>query len=63
MAGQLIDHARGVNGFGYDPIFVPDGFSETSGEIAPDIKDSISHRGKAMRALAELISAEREKWA
>ena len=63
MVGNLIYHARGTNGFGYDPIFVPEGFSETSGEISPDMKDSISHRGKAMRALAELISAEREKWA
>ena len=63
MVGHLIDHPRGTNGFGYDPIFVPEGFSETSGEISPDTKDSISHRGKAMRALAELISAELEQWA
>ena len=63
LIGRLTTTPIGESGFGYDPIFVPDGFSETSGEIAPDIKDSISHRGKAMRALAELISAEREKWA
>jgi len=63
MVGNLIDAPRGEKGFGYDPIFIPIGFSQTTGEMSPELKDSISHRGKAMRKLAEEISREREKWA
>ena len=62
MVGQLISLPRGANGFGYDPIFVPEGFAQTTGEMAPDLKDSISHRGKAMRELAQIISSERASW-
>ena len=62
MVGELISQPRGANGFGYDPIFVPEGFAQTTGEMAPDLKDSISHRGKAMRELAQTISSERASW-
>ena len=62
MVGVLIDHARGKNGFGYDPIFIPEGHTETTGEMAPELKDSISHRGKAMRELAAVISSELGQW-
>lgn len=62
MVGDLIAAPRGENGFGYDPIFVPEGHTMTTGEMAPDLKDAISHRGKAMRALAQLISAEKAQW-
>ena len=62
MVGELISQPRGTNGFGYDPIFVPEGFAQTTGEMAPDLKDSISHRGKAMRELAQIISSERTSW-
>ena len=62
MVGNLIDAPRGEKGFGYDPIFIPIGFNQTTGEMDPELKDSISHRGKAMRELAEEISREREKW-
>ena len=62
MVGVLIDRARGENGFGYDPIFIPEGYTQTTGEMAPELKDSISHRGKAMRELAAVISSELEKW-
>jgi XTP/dITP diphosphohydrolase len=51
MPGRLIRQPRGRNGFGYDPIFVPDGHELTSAELEPAIKDEISHRGKALRAL------------
>lgn len=62
MVGDLITEPRGDNGFGYDPIFVPTGYLQTSGEMDPEIKDSISHRGKAMRALAHLVSQEQREW-
>ena len=56
MLGRLIREPRGANGFGYDPIFVADGFELTNGELAPEQKDAISHRGKALRALAEYLA-------
>lgn len=62
MVGNLITEPRGNNGFGYDPIFIPDGQKLTTGEMEPALKDSISHRGKAMRALAHLISTEQTNW-
>lgn len=49
--GTLIRERRGVNGFGYDPIFVPEGESRTSAELPPEEKDAASHRGRALRAL------------
>ena len=52
MRGHLIRAPRGEGGFGYDPIFVADGYSQTTAELSPDEKDAISHRGKAFRALA-----------
>ncbi len=50
-AGHLTRAPRGTNGFGYDPIFVPEGEERTSAELAPEEKDALSHRGRAMRAL------------
>ena len=50
-AGRLVRAPRGVNGFGYDPVFVGDGDGRTSAELAPEEKDARSHRGRAMRAL------------
>jgi XTP/dITP diphosphohydrolase len=55
VRGRLVRARRGTNGFGYDPIFVPDGFDVTTAEMAPDAKDAISHRGRAFRALAEVL--------
>ena len=55
--GTLIREPRGTNGFGYDPIFVPVGESRTTGEMSAEEKDSISHRGHAMRALVPVLRA------
>jgi len=55
VTGRLIRKPRGENGFGYDPIFVPDGYDITTAEMAPADKDKISHRGRALRALAPVI--------
>jgi XTP/dITP diphosphohydrolase len=56
MDGHLVREPRGTGGFGYDPIFVPDGTDLTSAELDPDTKDLLSHRGKALRALAERMT-------
>jgi XTP/dITP diphosphohydrolase len=55
LDGRVIAERRGTNGFGYDPIFVPEGETRTTAEMPPDEKDAISHRGKAFRALAEVL--------
>jgi XTP/dITP diphosphohydrolase len=62
MSGRLIRQRRGGNGFGYDPIFVPDGCQQTSAELEPAAKDQISHRGQALRALLpEVLAALRAR--
>ena len=58
VLGQLTRSPHGSNGFGYDPIFVPDGFELTTAQMSADEKDKISHRGKALRALAPVIAKE-----
>jgi XTP/dITP diphosphohydrolase len=56
VAGRLTRAPRGRGGFGYDPIFLPDGFDLTTAEMTPEAKDAISHRGRAFRALAPFIT-------
>ena len=55
MPGRLGVEARGANGFGYDPAFIAAGESVTNGELTPDRKDEISHRGKAVRAMLAVL--------
>ena len=55
MTGVLVHEPRGTNGFGYDPIFVPDGDTRTSAELGAAEKDAISHRGRAFRALVPAV--------
>ena len=45
--GKIADQAAGSNGFGYDPIFIPEGFSHTFGQLSDEIKSKISHRARA----------------
>ena len=61
MPGRLVRQPRGHNGFGYDPIFVAEGKTLTNGELPPAEKDAISHRGKAMRAIAPHIVRATER--
>ncbi|GGP88786.1 RdgB/HAM1 family non-canonical purine NTP pyrophosphatase [Streptosporangium pseudovulgare] len=56
MHGVIVDAPRGTGGFGYDPIFVPEGESRTSAELSAAEKDAISHRGRAFRALAPILA-------
>lgn len=54
--GALAGVPRGTGGFGYDPIFVPDGDTRTTAEMSPADKDAVSHRGRAFRALVPLLA-------
>ena len=55
VEGRITDKARGDAGFGYDPIFVPDGFEQTFGALPAQLKNTISHRAKAIRALYDRL--------
>ena len=55
LEGKIAKERSGNEGFGYDPIFIPDNYTKTLAEISLEEKNAISHRGKAMRALAEFL--------
>ena len=55
IEGKISDTARGDSGFGYDPIFIPDGFEQTFGELPEEVKNTISHRAKAISGVAEKL--------
>jgi XTP/dITP diphosphohydrolase len=55
VEGKITDTAQGGSGFGYDPIFVPNGFEQTFGELSKEMKNIISHRAKAVFALADRL--------
>lgn len=53
--GAIAQAARGKNGFGYDPIFIPDNFNQTFGELSDDIKRQISHRARAIKKIIRYL--------
>ncbi len=53
--GKIIETPRGSQGFGYDPVFVPDGYTRTFAELGNEVKNQISHRAKAVEKLAEYL--------
>ena len=53
--GRIVEEEHGSGGFGYDPIFVPDGYSQTFGEIPSEVKNRISHRAKAFSSVREFL--------
>ena len=55
VEGRIIREPRGTHGFGYDPIFLPDGFDRTQAEMSMEEKNAISHRGKALREAAAFL--------
>jgi XTP/dITP diphosphohydrolase len=58
MRGRIAVSPAGHNGFGYDPLFVADGYAMTNGELEPSVKDAISHRGRALRAILPVLLTE-----
>ena len=59
VEGQIADRPRGEGGFGYDPIFLPDGFGKTFAELPIEIKNRVSHRAKAIARLHEALRTPR----
>ena len=60
VKGEITTKRRGDSGFGYDPIFQPEGFDETFAELGSEIKNKISHRAKAVEALCNYLSQKNE---
>jgi len=58
VEGRIATQIQGEGGFGYDPIFIPESYEQTFGELSMDIKNSMSHRGKAVRALVGFLTAK-----
>lgn len=56
VKGVIIDEKRGDSGFGYDPVFVPNGYNETFAQLGSDIKNNISHRAKAVLKLHDFLT-------
>ena len=56
IKGKIIENMAGENGFGYDPIFVPEGYKETFAELSSEIKNTISHRARAMEKFLSYIN-------
>lgn len=56
-SGRVADQESGTNGFGYDPIFIPQGFQQTAAELDPEVKNSLSHRALALDQLASFLKS------
>lgn len=61
--GQILEEKRGDGGFGYDPVFVPDGYTHTFAELPLDVKNTISHRGKAISKMAAFLNEQMQEQA
>ena len=60
VEGRIIDHESGEEGFGYDPLFVPEGFDRTFAEMSAEEKNAVSHRGRAVRKLVAYLHAKQQ---
>ena len=57
VTGEITRQTRGTTGFGYDPVFIPDGYNQTYAEMSPGLKNKISHRAKAMKNLIGFLNS------
>ena len=55
VSGSIATERRGTQGFGYDPVFVPDGYEQTFAELGVEVKNTISHRARAVEALCKFL--------
>lgn len=55
VTGKIVQNPKGLSGFGYDPVFLPDGYQQTFAEMDLSLKNTISHRGKAFRSFVEYM--------
>ena len=55
--GRIADAPHGSSGFGYDPVFIPNGFQQTFGELTADVKNQISHRGQALASARQFLAS------
>ncbi len=55
MEGRIAQERAGEGGFGYDPVFIPEGYNLTNAQLGEEVKNTISHRGKALRAMADYL--------
>ena len=55
VQGRIIDHEQGSEGFGYDPLFIPDGYDRTFAQMTTEEKNAVSHRARAVRKLADYL--------
>ena len=55
VRGQIAEEEYGQGGFGYDPVFIPEGYDKTFGELPATIKNNISHRARALAQLVQLL--------
>jgi XTP/dITP diphosphohydrolase len=58
--GRIATELRGDGGFGYDPLFIPNGYEETFGELSPSVKNTLSHRGKAVQKMVAFLKDQVE---
>ena len=61
VEGRVVAVESGFGGFGYDALFIPDGYSETFGELPPEVKNTLSHRARAMAAAADMLGRLRSQ--
>jgi XTP/dITP diphosphohydrolase len=61
VEGRIVDAPRGEHGFGYDPLFIPDGYEETFSQLGDGVKGRLSHRSRALAKAAEFLQSPKNE--